>query len=101
MGSFGASELLVIFLVLFVILLFIVAPFLGIRRAAARQKRRQASTVGVVLPAVALGVEVVAGVTGSLSLWFCSLTGCLAATWLYVSVQANKAASKAKSAVLV
>ncbi len=98
MGSIGGAELFVLFLVpLGGLLMF--GPFVGIRRAAARQKRRERSTLGVVLPSVALGFELLAAATGFLSLWFCALAGCLALTWLYAAVQANKFAVKPTASV--
>lgn len=97
MESIGGAELFIILLVpLGGLLIF--GPFVGIRRAVGRQKRREGSTLGVVLPAVALVVELLAAATGFLSLWLCILAGCLALTWMYASVQANKVAAKASAA---
>jgi hypothetical protein len=96
MRSIGAAELFMLLLVLLGGLL-IFGPFIGIRRAVARGKRREASTAGVVLPSVALAIECIAAMSGFFNLWFCALAGCLALTWLYAAVQANKSAEKAKA----
>jgi hypothetical protein len=98
MGSISGAELVVLLLVpLGALLIF--GPFVGIRRAAGRQKRGETSTVGIVLPSIALAIECLAAVMGMLNLWFCALAGCLALTWLYASVQANKSAARSKMPV--